>query len=637
MCGIVGYWVQRGDSGALRRSLSSAVETLRHRGPDAGGVWQASEGVEVGLGHRRLSILDLSRAGAQPMVAPDAEIAVVFNGEIYNFADIATELKSRGHRLFGHGDTEVILAAWREWGEACVDRFIGMFAFAIWDGPNRTLSLCRDRVGVKPLYYSWDGGVFAFASELKALRALPHWSVEVDRAALGEFLQYGYIGTPRSIYRGVKKLPPGCWLHLEDGGEPRLQQYWSLRRIVEKGPLTANEAQLEEELEALLVSAFRYRLVSDVPVGLFLSGGVDSSLVAGILKSAGVALDTFTIGFASAKHDESEAAAKVAANLGLANHAEMIDMAEAERILDLWSDIYDEPYGDHSGIPTYLVSRVARERVTVALSADGGDELFCGYSGYVDAAERMTAHVRVPASLRRLGSQGLALAASGPLGGTGGAGSRLNRALGHGFALDRTHKLQSYLAASPGLDSLRPFRTFWQTGEVKRLLGDAYYDPRAGTLAWPGEPLEQIAALDFHEYLPDDVLTKTDRATMAAGLEGREPLLDHRIVELAFRLPLAMRLGPLGNKHVLRSILYRHVPRALVDRPKQGFAVPLGDWMGRLLSSGAVAGSIETLKARLDLDGRALDGVLAAFSGSDQGRNRLWLLHVLGLWAQRWL
>lgn len=635
MCGIAGYWAAPAHAAAMRNELPAAVEALHHRGPDADGTWYSPDG-RIGFGHRRLSILDLSPAGAQPMVARDAEVVIVFNGEVYNFAEIASELLTKGHKIVGHSDTEVVLAAFREWGPDCVNRFIGMFAFAIWDGVRRRLSLCRDRVGVKPLYYCWEGGTLSFASELKGLRALRHWQPALDTAALGEFLQYGYISGARSIYASVRRLPPGCWLHLEEAAKPQVEPYWSLGDIVAKGPLGGEPQQLEEELEALLVSACRYRLVSDVPVGLFLSGGIDSSLVAGLLKSSGVDLATFTIGFESAEHDESRAAAQVAKALGLENHALIVDVGDAERILAQWSDLYDEPYGDHSGIPTYLVSRMAREHVTVALSADGGDELFCGYAGYEEGAQRMEAQARVPAAARLTAARAIA-AAQGGLLGTGSLAVTINRSLGHGLALDRMSKLETYLGAEPGLDAIRPFRTFWQSSEVKRLAGAGYRDPRVQGLRWPGRGVEQIAALDFHEYLPDDVLVKTDRATMAVGLEGREPLLDHRVVEMAFRLPLHMRLGPLGNKHVLRKILYRHVPREIVDRKKQGFAVPIRDWMSRFIANGAVQGSIDVLKAKTDLDPRSLDAALTAFAGSDQGKNRLWLLHVLGQWAQRWL
>jgi asparagine synthase (glutamine-hydrolysing) len=635
MCGIVGYRVRRGSSEALSQALDDAVVALTHRGPDASGTWTGADG--VGLGHRRLAVLDLSPFGAQPMLSSDGEIAIVYNGEVYNFAEIAEELRKKGYPLRGNSDTETIIAAYREWGAECVNRFIGMFAFAIWDSKQRRLSLCRDRVGVKPLYYNWDGRVLSFASELKALRALPHWLPRVDMTAVGELLQYGYVGGSRSIYEGVHKLPPGCWLHLDEEGEPRVEHYWSLRGVVEKGPLRGTPRVLEDELEALLLSACRYRMVSDVPVGLFLSGGIDSSLVAGLLKSAGYALETFTIGFQSSRHDESAAAARVAEALGFSNRALIVDEAEAWRVLETWPDLYDEPFGDHSGIPTYLVSRLAREHVAVAISADGGDELFCGYSGYAEAAARMTSQARIPSALRTIGAAGFGVVNRTALSGTHSTISAgIARSMGHGLAVDRMHKLQGFLDAEPGLDAIRPFRTFWQPGEITRLFGQPYADPRVKTVDWPGQPLEQIAALDFQEYLPDDVLTKTDRATMAVGLEGREPLLDHRIVEMAFRLPLEMRYGPLGNKHVLRSILYRHVPRPLVDRPKQGFAVPIADWTDRLISSGAVAEAAAIAQQRLGLDRQAVRGALKAFTGSSQGKNRLWLLYVLGRWVERW-
>jgi asparagine synthase (glutamine-hydrolysing) len=635
MCGIVGYWVRSGRSEELYQALPEAAGGLRHRGPDAGGIWSSGHG--VGFGHRRLAILDLTDAGAQPMQTADGRFVIVFNGEIYNYGEIGTELCARGHQVAGHSDTEVILASFAEWGLAAVDRFIGMFAFAIWDNVSRRLSLCRDRVGVKPLYWYFDGCTLLFASELKALRALPGWRPEVDTTALGEFLQYGYIAAPRTIYARTQKLSPGSWLHLHSEGMPRIERYWSLRTAIAKGPRTERAEVLEEELEALLRDAFRYRLVSDVPVGLFLSGGVDSSLVAGLIKSQGVELDTFTVGFRSASHDESESAAAVAKALGLSNRARIIDFAEARRVLDSWPDMYDEPYADASGIPTYLVSRMAREHVTVALSADGGDELFCGYSGYAGMAWRMRVLARLPQPICALGARGAALAAAaGSRGGTASTWG-LQQALGHGRMLDHALKLEEYLAAAPGLDAIRPFRTFWQQHEVRTLVGAGYADPRRGTFAWPGDPIEQMAALDFHEYLPDDVLVKTDRATMAVGLEGREPLLDHRIVELAFRLPLGMRLGPLGNKHVLRSILYRHVPRELVDRPKQGFAVPIRDWLGELVRDGEITRMCDVLKDRVGLDKRVLDSVVPTFSGSAQGVNRLWNLYVLGRWAERWL
>lgn len=637
MCGIVGYWARGRDTTGLDQVLGRAVSSLAHRGPDAHGTWTNAFG--VGFGHARLSIIDLSESGAQPMVAHDAEIVIVFNGEIYNYAEIARELAGKGHMLRGHSDTEVILAAFRQWGSACVEHFIGMFAFAIWDGPGRRLSLCRDRIGVKPLYYGWDGQTLCFASELKALRALPHWSPEIDKTALGEFLQYGYIASPRTIYAAIRKLQPGHWLHLDHTGELRIEPYWRLSDALARGELAGSPAQLEEELEALLIDAFRYRMVADVPVGLFLSGGIDSGLVAALLHKSGISLEAFTIGFDSVAYDESEPASRLAKALGFEHHLSRIGRADADVVLEKWPDLYDEPFGDASGIPTYLVSQMASRKVKVALSADGGDELFCGYSGYQQIAGRMALHDRIPRMVRKAGGAMLGALIASPVMNLAAAGvPHLHRGLGHGLVYDRAHKMHDYLSAGSGAEAIRSFRTFWQTGEVARLLGGSYADPRRIAAVWPGAPMVQLTATDLHEYLPDDVLAKADRATMAVGLEGREPLLDHRVVEFAFRLPLALRNGPLGNKHILRSILYRTVPRELVDRPKQGFAVPLAKWMEDWLAGGAVKASIEILGEKMpDLNIRWLDGQLQAFAGSPQGKNRLWLVYILGQWAKRWL
>ncbi|MFT4080544.1 asparagine synthase (glutamine-hydrolyzing) [Rhodomicrobium sp.] len=634
MCGIVGYWQRGGDDERQRRGLGDAVKALARRGPDGSGTWFDGHG--VGLGHTRLSIIDLSSAGAQPMACHDVEIVVTFNGEIYNYREIAAELAKKGHTFISSSDTEVVLAAYREWGPACVDRFIGMFAFAIWDGPQGCLRLFRDRIGVKPLYWGWDGRTLCFGSELKALRALPHWQPQINAVAVGEFLQYAYIAAPRTIYQGVHKLMPGHWLNLGREGGPTVRPYWRLADVLAKGERIESDAVLEEELEALVESAFRYRMVADVPVALFLSGGLDSSLVAGVLKRCGFTPQAFTIGFESDRHDESAAARKVAAALGLEHHVARISSREAGTILDQWPTFYDEPFGDHSGIPTYLVARLARERVKVALSADGGDELFCGYGGYPLVGSRMQRFEGLPALARSAGRMMDEMVAGVPMG-NGPVGARVKSALGHGLVHDRVLKLSGYLAAASPSDAIRPFRSFFQPREIAAMMAVPYADPRAGAGEWPGEPMERLMATDLGEYLPDDVLVKVDRATMAVGLEGREPLLDHRIVEFAFRLPLRLRNGPLGNKHILRSILYRHVPRPLVDRPKQGFAVPIADWMRDLLAKGDVADSIAVLRESLPmLHAVQLDGAVTAFAGSPQGINRLWLLHALGRWTEHW-
>lgn len=634
MCGIVGFWCHKGDDAQLRATLPAAVSSLHHRGPDGEGVWFNGSG--VGLGHRRLSIIDLSNAAAQPMVSARGDLVVVFNGEIYNFREIAAQLERKGHRFRTNSDTEVLLASFQEWGPSCVERFIGMFAFAVWDATRRRLSICRDRVGVKPLYFGWDEGVFCFASELKALRALAPWSITLDTASVGEFLQYGYIKSPRSIYRHIQKLPPGCWMHLDPGKQPLVSPYWTLQSVIARGTLDEKQ-NLEEELEELLGSAFKYRLVADVPVGLFLSGGVDSSLVAGILRRYDVRLKTFTVGFNSKSHDESTAAAAVAAALGLENHVLIAEENDAETILSQWSDLYDEPFGDHSGIPTYLVSRLARQHVKVALSGDGGDELFCGYDGYREMSKRLDAAARIPPLVRTFGGMILGLAQRlAHLNVAGSFGPALHHRMGGGLVIDRIDKAFGFLDAPRGIDSLRAFRSVWSPREVSELIGCDYRDPRLGSCVATGLPMEQIAHLDFDEFLPDDVLAKVDRASMAVSLESREPLLDHRIIEFAFRLPLSLRHGSLGNKHILRSILYRHVPRELVARPKQGFSGPLARWMERFTATGAVRDSVEVLKRRMGLDGRTLDGAQRAYGNGAVGKNRLWLLYALGQWAERW-
>src|SRR4051812_23468943 len=380
MCGITGYWVRRGDPTRWLKDLGASVAALRVRGPDDNGVW-VRPGGRVALGQTRLSILDLSPLAHQPMRSPDGHLHMVFNGEIYNFATIRGELRALGYSFRSSGDSEVVLAALQEWGPKAVDKFVGMFAIALWNERERRLVLLRDRMGVKPLYYAWDGNRFWFGSELKALRAFDAWQPQIDRNAVGEYLQFGYISAPRSVYRNVGKLLPGHWLELGEVGEPMQHRYWAAPTTGDR-PLVPEE-DLERELEHHLADAFPYRMVSDVPVGVFLSGGIDSSLVAAILQRyGGGELRTFTIGFDDPRFDESPHAKAVARHLGTRHTEQILTVRDMEDVLTSWGDLFDEPFGDSSGVPTYLVSRMARQHVKVALSADGGDELFNGYSHY---------------------------------------------------------------------------------------------------------------------------------------------------------------------------------------------------------------------------------------------------------------
>jgi asparagine synthase (glutamine-hydrolysing) len=641
MCGITGYWTRDCPSEAWLRDLTAAVATLRLRGPDDSGTWRRTGG-DVAFGHTRLSILDLSELGRQPMASADGDLVMVFNGEIYNFAEIRSELEAGGHRFRSSGDSEVVLAALRQWGIAAVDRFIGMFAIALWHERTRRLWLIRDRMGVKPLYYAWDGRVLWFGSELKALRAFRAWPAELDQQALGEYFQFGYISAPRSVYRRVHKLLPGHWLELGATGDPVTRCYWSA--LGPREVLAGSESDLEAELEALLVDAFRYRMVADVPVGVFLSGGVDSSLVTGILqRHSARQVHTYTVGFSENGFDESRNARAVAAHLGTRHTERILGPAEMIRILPRWADLFDEPFGDSSGIPTFLVSQVAREGVKVALSADGGDELFSGYHHYDVMLDRQRALQRVPQLARNAFSRVLqALPAS--MMENAVAALPAPAVLRHAARREVVERVEKLRAVLPAADQGTLYDigvSHWMPAEVSRLLGGAV-PARPVLNGHPRSFADHMSCCDLRHYLPDDILTKVDRATMAVGLEGREPLLDHRIVEFALRLPPGLRRGTLGTKHLLRRILYRYVPRPLVDRPKQGFAIPIARWLraelapliDRYLAP-------ERVREAGILDPAVVGRTVRNFRDAGARRDRvdvqkLWLLVAFEMWRERW-
>lgn len=633
MCGITGIWAHNIDKDRIRRELMESVATLRHRGPDDEGIWLNESG--IGFGHTRLSILDLSALGHQPMISRDRRYAIVFNGEIYNFAEIRAELEDVGHTFSGTGDTEVILQAFGEWGPDAVRRFIGMFAIALWDEHDQTLQLFRDRVGVKPLYFGWDGSVLIFGSELKALRAFRHWSPSIDTSSLGEFLQYGYISEDRTIFEGISKLKPGHRLSLRPGKQPVITQYWRASDNLNLD-ISGSDADIEVRLEALLVDAFRYRMVSDVPVGVFLSGGVDSSLVTALLaKHHEQNIRTFTIGFGEGSHDESRWAKKVAAHCGT-NHTEYIlGVNEALDIAKDWGRLFDEPFGDSSGIPTLLVSRLASNDVKVVLSADGGDEVFSGYDVYTSVLTRTAQLARIPkwigkvlsapprATSPRLAKRRVV----GSIIPTSKRGSLLRK-------LDRLRKMLSEPTPGRLMDI---YLSYWQPEEIRQLIGQ-YDQPRANADSYPGLPATQMSLWDFQHYLPEDILTKVDRTTMAVSIEGREPLLDHRVIEFGLSLPLHLRRGELGTKHILKSILYKNVPRTLVDRPKQGFAIPLDSWLKTDLKD-LVADYLS--ESRIEsaglLDNEIVQRVVKNFyAGDNTLGSPLWFLLAFEMWREQW-
>lgn len=637
MCGIAGYFTRDNNDRALAAALPMVLQTIEHRGPDDSGVWTRPG---VGLGHRRLSILDLSAHGHQPMVRADGRFAMVFNGEVYNYRAIRADLEKTGLNFVGSGDSEVVLAALATWGLDAVKRFIGMFAIALWDNEKRTLTLIRDRLGVKPLYFGWDGKTLWFGSELKALCAFPHWKPEIDRTALADYFQFGYITAPLSIYQKVRKVQPGHMVTLGSEGVPSELRYWSVLDVLAQ-PLTGTEDALTNELEALLAEAFSLRMVSDVPVGVFLSGGVDSSLLAALLQKNRTddPIHTFTIGFNEAHADESVHAKRVAAHLGTRHTERILDTDEAKRILPDWAKLYDEPFADSSGIPTYLVSRMAGEQVKVVLSADGGDELFSGYRSYDSVLRAWNRRERIPAPIRATAAAILKHAPMRTI-------DTLLDALPLPASAYRAVKEKTTWKARCILDwadeaapggYFENASSFFQPDEIAELLGD-YQAVRVRSDSYPGSVAEQLCLWDLHYYLPGDILTKVDRATMAVSIEGREPLIDHRVVEFAFRLPLAMRRGPLGPKHILKRLLYRHVPREIVDRPKQGFAIPLGEWLKNDLHH-LVDEYLEPGRIRREgvLNAASVSRVVRGFKrGHDKLTNQVWALLAFQMWHEAW-
>ncbi len=612
--------------------MDRAVQTLDHRGPDDSGSWIDESGV-VGLGHTRLAILDLSQHGHQPVVSDDGRYVLVFNGEVYNFRGIRDELETKGYCFQGSGDSEVVLAAFQAWGTVCVQHFIGMFAFAVWDQQDKRLTLFRDRIGIKPLYYGWDGKVFWFGSELKALRAFGHWSPEIDQQAMGEFFQYAYISAPRTIYTNVHKLLPGHYLELSrNQPEPKIGQYWSVLDAVKRGHLEGSEDDLADQLESLMVDAFQYRMVSDVPVGVFLSGGVDSSLVAALLQAhSGKTLHTYTLGFREKAFDESGWAKKVAEYIGTRHTEYILSQDDAVPVLSDLAEIYDEPFGDSSALPTLLVSRLAREDVKVALSADGGDELFGGYAYYQNLPLHLHRLGALPISLRRVVGRVSSMAPASALARLANSGAHLG--------VDKLARRAMQLGELfPDCMPSRLFsvsQSYWFPREIKSLIG-GYTDPYLDDQPYPGSFEEQMMLWDIYHYHPDDILVKMDRASMATGLEGREPLLDHQLVEFAYRLPLRYRLGDLGGKHLLRKILYKYVPRNLIDRPKQGFALPVNRWLqgafGKMMRD-----EILQVCELAGLNMHLVRCELQISMKSKKNSVRVWLLYIYASWFRRWM
>lgn len=614
MCGIIGVVAAPGHAAPPDEIGRAMNERIRHRGPDDDGFYRDAHAL---LGMRRLAIIDVA-GGHQPMHNADRSVQLVFNGEIYNYRELRAELAARGHMFYSHSDSEVIVQAYEAWGEACFERLHGMFAIALWDTRRQTLLLARDRFGEKPLFYGDDGTRIAFASELKSLLALPGFRRELDTEAIHAYVCYGYVPAPRSIFAGVSKLAPGHYLRYADGGAS-LHRYYALAFA----PKTAlSEADAEEELARRLDEAVGSRLVSDVPFGAFLSGGLDSSVVVALMaQRMGQPVKTFSIGFREDSFNELSDARRVAEHLGTEHHELMVE-PDAAGLLQQLVWYLDEPFADSSAIPTFLVSRLARRHVTMVLTGDGGDEAFAGYDRYLRYL-----------SLRRLGAaKPLAASLAGLAGALlpGPRGYRLGR-IGERLALPFPDDYLSGVALTRA-DIARDL-----LGEAAG--GAAYYAAAPRLTVGGDEPLDRIVALDIDGYLPDDILVKLDRMAMANSLEGRAPLLDHRVVEFAASLPADLRIRGGRGKHLLRQVARRWLPAAVLDKPKQGFAIPLATWFrGPLRALAADVFASRAFRERGLMNAAAADRYLAAHvAGAADYGETLWLILSLELWARRYL
>ena len=589
MCGLVGFFEQAsGMSSEQYRLISMRMSAaIRHRGPDDDDVWHNAD-AGIALGHRRLSIIDLSAHGRQPMASESGRYVIAYNGEVYNFPALRKELEPLGHAFRGHSDTEVILAAIEEWGlESTLGRLVGMFAFALWDRTTRQLSLVRDRLGIKPLYYGWSGQTFLFASELRAIEQHPHFNADVDKEALSLYLRFNYVPAPWSMLKGIHKLMPGTILTTNGiKGSERTTTYWSLHDVAQRGiesPFAGTESEAADQVEALLREATKQRMIADVPIGVLLSGGVDSSTVAALMQSESPApVKSFTIAFRDSTFDESKDAASVAAHLGTDHYEMPVTAQDALDTIPRLPALTDEPFADSSQIPTFLVSHLARKEVTVCLSGDGGDEVFGGYNRYAWCEPLYSRFDGTPFALRDLASKSLCSLSPN-------AWDRVFRTLGpllpKSLRLrdpgDKIYKVAGVLSSRDATAAYRRLVSQWQSPEDVVINGDEPPTLIERSENWPHIPdlTRQMMYLDTMTYLPDDILAKVDRASMAWSLEARVPLLDHRVVEYAWSLPLHMKISGGVTKRVLRNVLYRHVPNDIVERPKWGFAIPLQDWL----------------------------------------------------------
>lgn len=632
MCGIAGYWaLDRAVSAeALVSACTAMTDSLHHRGPDMGDHWRDAEAGIV-LGFRRLAIIDLSPTGHQPMRSQDGRFVMTYNGEIYNYRDLRADLEGRGVRFRGHSDSEVMLEAFaRDGMEATLPKLVGMFAIALFDTVERRLWLIRDRLGIKPVYWGRQGSRVFWGSELKAIRANPDFEPVVDRDAVAGFLNRLYVPAPASIYDGIELLEPGCLVRIEADGTPHRECYWDMAAIAAQPIADMSDDEAVDAMEAALAQAVSQRMIADVPLGALLSGGVDSATVVALMAAASNRpVKTYTIGFDVPGFNEAEHAAAVAAHLGTEHRSLSLSPDDARDLIPNLPDWYDAPFADSSALPTYLVSRLAREDVTVALSGDGGDEVFLGYNRHRALATLERRAKALPGPLRK----GMAMGLAGIPGGIyDGLARLIPERKRPKLVGDKVHKLATALAAPD------------RRGRYSRVVGHWPDYPGAGGCALPDAPggldtASEAAYWDTRTYLPDDILTKVDRASMAVSLEARVPLLDHRVVELAWRLPTTMKIRDGQSKWLLRRVLYRHVPKSLVERPKSGFAVPLAQWLhGPLREWAEDLLSPDTLARHGLLEAKPVRAAWHDFlAGRGNRQEDIWAACMVQAWAERWL
>jgi len=647
MCGFAGYLTDNGSGslGDFEAVVAMMAIAVKHRGPDDAGVW-VDQAAGIAFGHRRLSIIDLSLAGHQPMHSACGRYVLVLNGEIYNHPVLRTELQNmkRAPIWSGHSDTETLLAGFVAWGvTVTLQRAVGMFAFALWDRAERSLTLGRDRFGEKPLYYGWVGNSFVFGSELKALKAYPGFDNPISRGALGLYMQHCTVPAPYSIYENIFKLQPGYLLTLrsEDLLSKIVHQetYWRLTDAVSQGqadPIT-NETEALSLLDAALREAVALQAVADVPLGAFLSGGIDSSIIVAMMQAQSERpVQTFTVGFDESGFDESPHALAVSKHLGTDHHAIRVSANDARSVIPLLPHLYDEPFADSSQIPTYLVCKAARQNVTVALSGDAGDELFGGYNRYFWGKQVWNRLSWMPSGLREV--LGIAIQQV-PMDGWDKMGRMLPGVSGISRLGDKAHKLAHRMKTVKSLDDLyRSLVTEWpqEIVPVKGTSLPATILDNSNLVAGISDAEHRMMLWDSLTYLPDDILTKVDRAAMGVSLETRVPFLDHRVAELAWRLPLDMKIRGKEGKWALRQVLYKYVPRELIDRPKAGFAIPVGQWL-----RGPLREWVEVLldEKRLEQEGYFKPAAIREIwqqhlSGRHDWTVRLWTVLMFQAWLE---